>query len=288
MDRIALGTYFARQGWYPADPDKCREQIAAFRGTAEQRPEPEPLPGRAGIVPHAGWVFSGRLATLTFATLARAVSNLDTIVLFGGHLGPRSRPWILSSGIWPTPVGDVEIDDQLARALADRAALPLIGPDVYEPDNTVELQMPLVRAMFPTARVVAAGVPASQGAPGVGALAVEVASSLGRRVGVVGSTDLTHYGPNYGFEPKGRGAQALQWVREQNDHRAVELMTALDAETLLAEASERHFCCCPGAASAALAAARAAGASAGRLLEAATSYDVRPDSSFVGYASLVA
>lgn len=288
MDPIALGTYFARQGWYPSDPDGCQEMIRDFTRRAEERALPTPLAGRAGIVPHAGWVFSGRLAALTLSTLARGLPELETLVLLGGHLGPRSKPWILTSGRWPTPMGDVALDAELARAIAEQAGLPSLSPDEYEPDNTIELQMPLIRALLPAVRVVPAGIPATPDAPRVGEIVVQAAADLGRRTAVVGSTDLTHYGPNYAFEPMGSGEDALRWVREQNDRRATELMTALDAETLLAEAPERRFCCCPGAASATLSAARAAGARAAHLLEAATSYDTRPDASFVGYASVAA
>ena len=79
----------------------------------------------------------------------------------------------------------------------------------------------------------------------------------------------------------------MQWVKEVNDARAVELMVSLDPETLVPEALEKHFCCCPGGAAATLGAARALGADKGHVLSTLTSYDVRPSSSFVGYAAVV-
>lgn len=291
METVRHGMFFAHQGWYPGEPKTCRQQIDRFvaggRGREGEGDLPDTLPGRAGVVPHAGWVFSGALAAAVFNALARNAGPVDAVVLLGGHLGERSPGWVLTTGAWPTPFGDVEVDAELAEALAAHTRLPEVGPAGYEPDNTIELQLPFIKALLPDARLVAAGVPASPSAEDVGRLAVEAARRLGRQALVVGSTDLTHYGPSYGFEPAGRGRAGLAWVKEENDRRAMELMIALDAETLRQEALEAHFCCCPGAAAAALGAAKASGARGGHLLASLTSFDVRPGESFVGYAALV-
>ncbi|MBN2323714.1 MAG: AmmeMemoRadiSam system protein B, partial [Spirochaetes bacterium] len=45
--------------------------------------------------------------------------------------------------------------------------------------------------------------------------------------------------------------------------------------------------CCPGAVCAAIGAVKAGGVKKGVLVTYTTSYDVRPDSSFVGYAGVV-
>jgi len=284
MERVTNGDHFGRQGWYPGSPRACQREVEGFLAAAT---DPVAGPLRGGIVPHAGWTFSGALAARTFAALARQAGPVDTVVLLGGHLGPRSRGWVLGSGLWPTPLGDVPVDEALAAALAEASGVARIAPDDYEPDNTLELQLPLVKACFPDAALVAATVAARPDALAIGARAVEAAARLGRRIVVVGSTDLTHYGPNYGFMPHGSGEAALRWVKDVNDRRAVDLMVALDADGLLSEALREHCCCCPGAAAAALVAGRAAGATTGHRLATLTSHDVHPGSSFVGYASVV-
>ena len=37
----------------------------------------------AGIVPHAGWVFSGDLAALVFSAIAQTANHIDTFIIFG-------------------------------------------------------------------------------------------------------------------------------------------------------------------------------------------------------------
>lgn len=284
--RVKRGDYFAAQGWYPAQDEACDWQIRKFLDAAEKLNLP-PDRLRCGIVPHAGWMFSGELAALTIGALARHADTVDTVVLLGGHLGPGSPSWVLSSGRWPTPVGSLEVDEELAQAVAQETGWQSIGPADYQPDNTIELQMPLLRHCFGNSRLVAAGVPADPDAGKGGEAVVRAAAALGRDIVVVGSTDLTHYGPNYGFSPAGSGEEAVQWVKEKNDARAVELMVTLDPETLIPEALDNHFCCCPGSTAATLGAARALGLKKGHVLSTRTSYDVRPASSFVGYAAIV-
>jgi hypothetical protein len=104
----------------------------------------------------------------------------------------------------------------------------------------------------------------------------------------IGSTDLTHYGPNYGFSPKGQGEAAERWVRDENDKPLIDQLLALDAATAVEHARANRSACCVGAAAAATAASKALGATRGELLSYATSNDVRPGgSSFVGYAGIV-
>ena len=53
--------------FYPDDPKVLRTQIEGMLGQA--RDSAQGFPSRALIVPHAGYVFSGRLAAGAFATL---------------------------------------------------------------------------------------------------------------------------------------------------------------------------------------------------------------------------
>ena len=120
-------------------------------------------------------------------------------------------------------------------------------------------------------------------APGL----VELAGEQGKTMVCFGSTDLTHYGPNYGFMPRGSGAAALDWVRKTNDRGFVDAALAMDIETMLDHAERNHSACSAGGAAAAAAACRALGAGRGYLADYYTSHDIMPGDSFVGYAGIV-
>ncbi len=271
--------------WYPGRASECREMIQEFVGHTEPCP-PGAEQTVGGIVPHAGWVFSGRIACRVIACLAGR-TQADTCLIFGHHMHPGSPKVMMKEGHWATPLGELEIDQPLAEALAAEFDFEIETPSRYEPDNTIELQLPFVKHFFAQTRILPLGLPPKVESLAVARRAVALAQSLERRVVVLGSTDLTHYGYNYGFLPQGSGQGALTWVREVNDKRAVEHMEAMEAEALIHDAVTHHNVCCAGAAASAIQAAAALGASRGILLAYATSYDIRPDDSFVGYAGVV-
>lgn len=263
-------------GWYPATADGVRRQIALFLAS----PPAGVAGAAAGIAPHAGWAFSGAIAARVIAALDR---NVETVIVVGGHLG-RSDPAVASrEEAYETPFGRVDADLELLAAIEAGASL---GTD-DEADNTVEVQLPLVQALLPRARVLGLRAPPRSESWELGQRIAGAAAAIGRTVVVVGSTDLTHYGPNYGFQPKGVGRRALQWVRDENDARIVRAMVALDKAAVLAAANAGRAACSAGGAVAAMGFAAAVGSSAGTLLEYATSHDVHPDDSFVGYAGVV-
>lgn len=288
MLEVQASDFFARQGWYPSGKTGCAAAIKAFEaGPFMTDDDARRLVG--GVVPHAGWMFSGELACNVFQTLARG-GPIDRVVLFGSHMAPRSRAWILGDGMWKTPLGLIEGDPDFAAELAEAVSdlePALLDPNDYEPDNTIELQMPFVKHFLPDAKFVAAGAPASEESILLGQKAAGLVSARQDRTVVVGSTDLTHYGSNYGFTPVGTGEEAVRWVKEENDRKAVDAVERLDAQGVLNEGLKRHNACCPGAVSAALAAGRTLGATAARILAYSTSYDIRPSSSFVGYVAAV-
>ena len=110
---------------------------------------------------------------------------------------------------------------------------------------------------------------------------------------MVGTTDLTHYGPRYGFTPKGVDAEAMAWAKNDNDRRFIDLVLEMKAGELVPEAATHRNACNSGAAAATISAVKALGATTGVLLEHTTSREVlggemssgEPDS--VGYAGFV-
>lgn len=269
--------------WYPASARECESSINEFLLEGQGPAKGDFL---AGIVPHAGWFFSGSIACRVIAGLAGA-EDIDTIVLFGAHMHQQSEPFILISGGVETPLGDIEVDEELAEALAGAISIRKRTPSRFPDENTLELQYPFIKHFFPNANIVVAGVAPSNFAPIIGGTAVTVAAELGRTIRVIGSTDMTHYGPNFRFNPAGAGDKAVAWVREDNDRRAIEAMTAMDESAIIHQGLANHNMCCPGAAAATAAAAKKMGATRGISLDYATSYEKSRDDSFVGYAGIL-
>ncbi|MFA6508759.1 MAG: AmmeMemoRadiSam system protein B [Treponemataceae bacterium] len=276
---MAVRKCYLSEGWYPQDQASASRDLDKYLAEATRHAfimEPRCL---AAVAPHASWFYSGTLATAAVSALRR---DAETVVIFGGHLPDHSEPLMAEDDSFSTPLGPLESDVELSRLLSSRFSF---RSDRIS-DNTVEIQLPLIKRFFSASRIVWLRMPASMEAFELGKTVYELASALGRTIVALGSTDLTHYGPNYGFMPKGTGEGALRWVRETNDKRFIDALLEGNAEKAISLALDESSACSPGGAVAALGFAQAAGAGNARLLGYGTSADVSPASSFVGYAAI--
>lgn len=271
--------------WYPGTAEACRREIEAFLlAPGMAATAARPLTG--GIVPHAGWFYSGDVACNVISRLARGPAP-DTVLVYGMHLRPTDPRFIMARGAWETPLGPLAVDAELAAALMANFDFEVETPRHFSHDNTIELQLPFVRHFFGDVRILPVGVPPAAATLDLARAVAAAAAGLGRSLKVLGSTDLTHYGANYGFMPRGGGPAALAWVRDENDRRIVETMLQMAPAAVIDEALTRHNACCAGAAAAAIETARQLGAGQAELVAYTTSHDKSPGSSFVGYAGIV-
>jgi len=208
-------------------------------------------------------------------------------MVFGMHLHPDSDLYIMAGGAWETPFGEIEIHRELAKRLLERFDFKVETGRHHHPDNTIELQLPFIKYLFPDVKIIPIGAPPTATSLEVGRTAAEIAAELGLRIKVIGSTDLTHYGSNYGFTSHGDGPSAVDWVKNSNDSRIIETMLAMDPVKVIDEALANQNACCAGAAATAISAAGHLGAQRAQTVVYATSYDKRPADSFVGYVGIV-
>jgi hypothetical protein len=239
--------------WYPAQAEACERQLREW-GAVPPRNAPSgpegPPAADFGVAPHAGWVFSGGLAARTFQAL-RAEPTVALVIVLGGHLRAGDPVLAMSEGAWDTPFGPLPIHTGFRAGLDTLAAagVPVTHetPRRYTVDNSTELQLPFVRYRYPQAELLALRVPPGPPALALGRALADYLARAGLDAVGVASTDLTHYGPVYRFEPRGRGAEALRWVREENDAAFIEALVRGDGERLLDEAAHRHNACSAGA-----------------------------------------
>lgn len=275
---------FAQIGWYPQDKSECENMIKKWADN-DVKISSDLVKGIGGIVPHAGWFFSGEIACTVFRCLSEKTSP-DTVVMFGKHLSPTSKRSIMIEGLWETPFGNIKIDNEVALRISKEYEFFVETPIRFEDDNTIELQLPFVKYFFPNSMLVPIGAPPARDSLKLAKKIIQISDEIGRSLVVIGSTDLTHYGPNYGFMPAGTGSSALKWSK-QNDEKVIEKMVQMDPEGVMEEALRNHNACCPGAAASAICMAKELGAKKGEVLMYATSYDKSPASSFVGYVGIV-
>lgn len=267
-------------GWYPDSAKECTRDITDFLHGFT----PPQGTWIGGVAPHAGWYFSGKAAARVVSTIA-ASAEPQRVVLYGGHLPGHSDPVVYTEEAWETPLGPLTMDHGLAEEIASKGEA--VRATLSFTDNTVEVLLPFVKHFFPETPMVAVHAPSSDRAVRLGSAVDSLMQEKGLSAVYIGSADLTHYGPNYGFAPMGTGAAAVKWVKEDNDKSLIDKALALDAHGLLEEAGFRHNTCSAGPIASVIASVSRHRVERGALLEYYTSHDVMPNASFVGYAAMV-
>jgi hypothetical protein len=279
--------------FYAGQHDACVDEINECLGEAAVAESlPEVLVG--GIVPHAGWMFSGSLAAMVFSAIKQQHAKVNTFIIFGAahsYFGQMSA--LYDKGVWVTPLGEIAVDEELAERLLSSGAA-VSNPAAHKSEHSIEVQVPFIQHLFPGAKILPVIVPPIP-------QAIKLGETIGDIIGVqkdkkficIGSTDLTHYGPRYGFTPVGMGEEAFKWASEVNDRQFIDLALRLEAQQMLANAAENGNACGSGAAAAAAAAAKRLGKTKGILLahtnsnEAMMSKMGSSGQDSVGYAAIV-
>ena len=269
--------------WYPESASECEREIKEFIKDATTISGIKPV---GGIVPHAGWYYSGKIACNVIKILSES-GTPDVLLVFGMHLHAGSPRYLMKEGAWETPFGEIEIEGGLAAKLAEKYSFEIETAQRFTRDNTIELQLPFIKYFLKDVKIVPMGVPPVEESLNIGIDAVKIAKDLGLKVMVLGSTDLTHYGVNYGFVSHGTGAKAVKWVKNENDKRVIDAMLEMNPGKVIKEALSNDNACCAGAAATAISAAKELGATRAELVTYTTSYDISPGNSFVGYAGIV-
>ena len=277
--------------FYPAEAEACRRQAQSFLNI-------EPNTERAwvgGIVPHAGWVCSGAIAGETIAALAAAARGpVDVVVVFGAIHTPLRVPFAAldSHERWLMPGGGAELPMELQAKLEEERGLFAVEEQLHREEHAVEVEVPLIQLAFPGAMILPVETPPIESATAMGRRAAEVIRGAGLKAAYLASSDLTHYGPAYHYAPVGVGEEAMRWSKG-NDRRILDLVEGMEGERVVGEAKQHRNACGAGAIAAMLAACRENGASQGRVLRHATSYETlasvhpQPPTNAVGYAAVV-
>ncbi len=269
--------------WYPATARECEPFID---DVLKQKKNLSDGSFAGGIVPHAGWYYSGAIACRVIASL-RSSEAIDTIVLFGGHMHEQSTPFMLSHGLIETPFGDIEVDRDLSESLSAEGGIQKKSPLTFPDENTFELQNPFIKYFFPDSKIVVCAVAPNDSAMSIGEAVAKLAKDTGKNIRVIGSTDMTHYGPNFGLLTAGTGKDAVKWVEKENDRCAIDAMVKMDGSGIIACGLSNKSMCCPGAAAATAAACKKNGAVKAQELDYATSYEKSASDSFVGYSGVL-
>jgi MEMO1 family protein len=261
--------------FYPADGRALAQQIEACfrdpRGPGELPPphRTQDRPLEAGVVPHAGYEYSGAIAAHVYARIAALRPPATVLILGVDHHG-RSRGASLSDRPWLTPLGPVEVDHELVKAL--RHGPVEVDEAAHAEEHSIEVQLPFLDYVLPKPRFVAleVGFGPFEFLEEVGGVVRDAVN--GRDVLLLTSTDFSHYVP-------ARTAERL-------DRLAIDAILARDPRLLYDTVVRNDISMCGIAPTTVLLAATRDRPLIARLLRWGHSGEVAPMREVVGYAAL--
>ena len=256
--------------FYPAEPDKLARSIREFLEPPQER-----ITALGVVIPHAGYMYSGHVAGAVFARLDLPQRN---IVLCPNHTGFGTPLSIMKSGAWQTPLGDMQLDEELCEALMN--ADPYLEDDAsaHRFEHAVEVQLPFMQHIGGrSVRFVpiTIGTSSLERLEELGRALAKVIQEIKSATLIIASSDMNHY-----------ESDAVTRVK---DHKAIDRILALDPEGLYQVVHRENISMCGyGPAVAMLTAAKQLGASRAELVKYATSGDVSLDfDHVVGYAGMI-
>lgn len=276
-DNIEVRRPAVAGSFYPGNPVELAKLLAQFYSETEKKS----LPGHplAVIAPHAGYIYSGRIAAAAFKQLEGEI--YDTVVVIApSHTVFFQGSSVYEGSAYQTPIGMIEIDEKLSAAIA------AIHPSIYlsnkghtggsvRGEHALEVQLPFLQQVLGRFKLVAI-VMGDQEESSCRDLGETLASTLnGKNVLIVASTDLSHFYTD-------KEARRL----DGNLRRAIEEFSP--DKWLNTLSSGKGEACGGGPVAATLIAARRLGGNQVTVTGYATSGDVTGDfNEVVGYLSAV-
>ena len=137
--------------WYSGEPVALRSELNLHLAAVPRTAVPGRLIGL--VAPHAGLMYSGRVAAHCFALLRESAD--PTVVLLGPshHLGFDGIA-VYERGAWDTPLGRTLVNEEVASALLQARAPFFSGADKHRYEHALEMQLPFLQYVAPHARIV--------------------------------------------------------------------------------------------------------------------------------------
>jgi AmmeMemoRadiSam system protein B len=257
--------------FYPASAAELKRQLSSFLDRGQEKGE-----AIACILPHAGYVYSGRVAAQTL----NCVKIKSKIVLLGpNHTGMGEPFSIMTAGIWQTPLGGVKIDSGLARLILGRSKLLREDSLAHAQEHSLEVELPIIQYFRDDFEIVPIAL-LSDDLTRLKQVGRDIASAIQESgppdaVMLLASSDMTHYESQESAQEK--DSAAIEAILELNEDKLFQIIHSL-----------RISMCGYAPVAAMIEASKQLGATRARLIKYETSAAASRDtSSVVGYAGII-
>lgn len=177
--------------FYPSDEKILRETVTDFISRAEKREVKGTV--IALISPHAGYQFSGHVAGYSYRHLSER--EINTVILIGpSHHRAFKGASVYTKGMMKTPLGNVKIDEGIAKSFINEKADVHFYPDAFEKEHSLEVQLPFLQMVLKDFKIVPILI-SSPTRESFEFLTDKITETLRKnhKAILIASTDLSHY-----------------------------------------------------------------------------------------------
>jgi AmmeMemoRadiSam system protein B len=148
------------------------------------------------ISPHAGYMYSGPVAANGFYKIALD-GKPDTIIILGpNHQGFGENISIMAEGKWKTPLGDLEIDAEMAEDILKNSKIIKKDKKAHQYEHSIEVQLPFIQYIFGKDIKFVPICMTRQDINTDIEIAKSICSSVvDKNILIIASSDFTHYEP---------------------------------------------------------------------------------------------
>lgn len=272
--------------FYPRDKQDLENTINKFM----RRVRVEERKIKGCVSPHAGYLYSG----VTQAHIYKTISNENPVFLIIGpnHLGSGSPLSIMSSGIWKTSLGEARIESELGRRIKENTGILDEDLQSHSQEHSIEVQLPWLQYKFDNFSFIPILITTkmfdSKDLKELGKKIGEVCENYDREVIFIASSDFTHFGASYGYQPVSGSPQKKLDFIEEVDKEAASAIENLDPKGFEAIVNKYSSTICGRDAISLTLYILEDKAKKGELLHYSTSYEVSGDPyAIVGYCGII-
>lgn len=177
--------------FYPADKDELKNKIKEYLSARPEQKVNGDL--KAIMVPHAGYEFSGSVAAFAYKLLADKEIG-TAVIICNSHSAYFPGVALPENDAWQTPLGLVEIDQELAKKLADSDKTIKYNRQVFASDDqTLEVQLPFLQTVLKNDFKILPIFFGNTDDDSYKKLAQALTENLGENDIVIASSDMSHY-----------------------------------------------------------------------------------------------
>lgn len=132
--------------FYPAGKDELTRTLS---GLFEQCKKTEIKQGvRAIISPHAGYIFSGKIAAAAFSSIPKNVVYKNIFIIGSSHVMAFDGASAYNKGDYITPMGKISVNRDIANQLIQNNKVFGFPVDAHLKEHSIEVQIPFIQYYF--------------------------------------------------------------------------------------------------------------------------------------------